>query len=495
MPIVRRKTTAPLDPKAAGVSNPRDADTSLKVPDPTGVLTRTTFLTTGPLRGTVAQQNYSKQVMQALKQRLHGEIIAEIRDSVDVSDVLSVRNEIERLFSRFMADEDVILNRSERSKLLDQVTAEILGYGPIQELLNNDNVSEIMVNGPQQVWIEQEGRLSLTDIHFKDDEHVMRIINRIVAPLGRHVDEASPMVDARLPDGSRVNVIIPPLSLIGPTISIRKFSRVPLAAADLVKLGSITDKAMVFLEAAVKSRLNIIVAGGTSTGKTTFLNVLSSFIPNDERIITIEDAAELQLQQIHVIPLEARPSNVEGVGEIAIRELVINALRMRPDRIIVGECRGKEALDMLQAMNTGHDGSITTVHSNGPRDTLSRIETMVLMAGTDLPSRAIREQIAAAFDLIIYMDRLESGARKITSISEIVGYQEETILTQEIFRLDLDDHDGREGYLLRTTGLRPLVMKKLERARNYMPADFFESTDLEDSRNAQAVKEAISRGR
>ena len=315
---------------------PRDIDSSLKVPDPTGILTRTTSLTTGPLRGTVAQQNYSKQVMQALKQRLHGKIISEIRDFVDVSDVLSVRNEIERLFSRFMADEDVILNRSERSKLLDQVTAEILGYGPIQELLNNDNVSEIMVNGPQQVWIEQEGRLSLTDIHFKDDEHVMRIINRIVAPLGRHVDEASPMVDARLPDGSRVNVIIPPLSLIGPTISIRKFSRVPLAAADLVKLGSITDKAMVFLEAAVKSRLNIIVAGGTSTGKTTFLNVLSGFIPNDERIITIEDAAELQLQQIHVIPLEARPSNVEGVGEIAIRELVINALRMRPDRIIVG---------------------------------------------------------------------------------------------------------------------------------------------------------------
>jgi pilus assembly protein CpaF len=225
------------------------------------------------------------------------------------------------------------------------------------------------------------------------------------------------------------------------------------------------------------------------------LNVLSGFIPNDERIITIEDAAELQLQQIHVIPLEARPSNVEGAGEIAIRDLVINALRMRPDRIIVGECRGKEALDMLQAMNTGHDGSITTIHSNGPRDTLSRIETMVLMAGTDLPSRAIREQIAAAFDLIIYMDRLETGARKITSISEIVGYQEETILTQEIFRLDLDDHDGREGYLLRTTGLRPLVMKKLERARNYMPADFFESPDREDSRNAQAVKEAISRGR
>jgi pilus assembly protein CpaF len=493
MPIIRRKGTSPLDPTADNASAGIAARLN-SVQHPTGTLTNTTYLTTGPLRGTLAQQNHSKQVMQELKQRLHGKIIAEIRDSVDVSDVLLLRNEIERLFSRFMADEDVILNRSERGKLLDQVTAEILGYGPIQELLSNDSVSEIMVNGPKQVWIEQDGRLSLTDIHFKNDEHVMRIINRIVAPLGRHVDEASPMVDARLPDGSRVNVIIPPLSLIGPTISIRKFSRVPLATRDLVRLGSITEKAMTFLEAAVKSRLNMVVAGGTSTGKTTFLNVLSSFIPDNERIITIEDAAELQLQQIHVIPLEARPSNVEGAGAITIRELVINALRMRPDRIIVGECRGKEALDMLQAMNTGHDGSMTTIHSNGARDTLSRIETMVLMAGTDLPSRAIREQIASAFDLVVYMDRLEDGSRKITSISEIVGFQEETILTQEIFRLDQDDHDGREGYMLKTTGIRPLVMRKLERSRNYMPADFFEASDR-DSTSTQAIKEAISRGR
>jgi len=323
----------------------------------------------------------------------------------------------------------------------------------------------------------------------------MRIINRIVAPLGRHIDEASPMVDARLPDGSRVNVVIPPLSLIGPTISIRKFSRVPLAPTDLVRFGSITEKAMTFLEAAVKSRLNIIVAGGTSTGKTTFLNVLSSFVPSNERIITIEDAAELQLQQVHVIPLEARPSNMEGAGAITIRELVINALRMRPDRIIVGECRGKEALDMLQAMNTGHDGSMTTIHSNGARDTLSRIETMVLMAGTDLPSRAIREQIASAFDLVIYMDRLEDGSRKITSISEIVGFQEETILTQEIFKLDQDDHDSSDGHLLKTTGLRPLAMRKLERSRNYMPADFFESPDRAAKAANQAMREAMNRGR
>ncbi len=489
MPVVRRKTTGPLrDPQDNGSKSA--TGTGL-----TGGLTRTAYLTTGPLRGTVAQQNYSKQVMQELKQRLHTKIIAEIRDSVDVSDVLSVRSEIERLFSRFMAEEDVILNRSERSKLLDQVTAEILGYGPIQELINNDAVSEIMVNGPQQVWIEQDGRLTMTDIHFKDDDHVMRIINRIVAPLGRHVDEASPMVDARLPDGSRVNVIIPPLSLIGPTISIRKFSRVPLSAADLIKLGSISSKAMLFLEAAVRASLNIVIAGGTSTGKTTFLNVLSSFVPDDDRIITIEDAAELQLQQIHVIPLEARPANVEGAGEISIRDLVINALRMRPDRIIVGECRGKEALDMLQAMNTGHDGSMTTSHSNGPRDTLSRIETMVLMAGTDLPSRAIREQIAAAFDLVIYMDRLDSGARKVTSISEIVGFQEETILMQEIFRLEQADHDGREDYEIRATGIRPLVMRKLERSRQYMPTDFFESPGMGASLGMQTAKETISRAR
>ena len=303
------------------------------------------------------------------------------------------------------------------------------------------------------------------------------------------------MVDARLPDGSRVNVIIPPLSLIGPTISIRKFSRVPLSVDDIIRLGSISEKAMLFLEACVKSSLNIIIAGGTSTGKTTFLNVLSSFVPDDERIITIEDAAELQLQQIHVIPLEARPANIEGAGEISIRDLVTNALRMRPDRIIVGECRGKEALDMLQAMNTGHDGSMTTIHSNGPRDTLSRIETMVLMAGTDLPSRAIREQIGAAFDLVVYMERLESGARKITHISEITGFQEETIMMQEIFRLEQVEHDGREEEELRTTGIRPMVMRKLERARHYMPIDFFEAPALSVGLGIQASREAASRVR
>jgi pilus assembly protein CpaF len=466
VPIVRKKVTAPLVRTQNGSAQG----------DP---LAQTNYLTvTGPRTTQLASQNQNKQILAQLKQRIHGKIIAELRDSIDLSDVMSVRREAERLFSRFMGEEDIILNRSERNKLENQVIAEILGYGPIQELINDDNVSEVMVNGPSQVWVEQSGRLSLTDIHFQDDDHVMRIINRIVAPLGRHVDEASPMVDARLPDGSRVNVIIPPLSLIGPTISVRKFKRVPYRADELVKMGSVTPKAMVFLDAAVKSKLNIVVAGGTSTGKTTFLNVLSSFIPDDDRIITIEDAAELQQQQLHVIPLEARPPNIEGAGQVSIRDLVINALRMRPDRIVVGECRGKEALDMLQAMNTGHDGSMTTIHSNGPRDTLARIETMVLMAGTDLPSKAIREQIASAFDLVIYMDRLEDGSRKVTSISEILGLEEGTILMQEIFKLDTVEGDGLSEYDLRPTGLRPMAMRKLERARHYMPTDFFESPQL-----------------
>ncbi len=473
MPVIRRSTTGPLRP----IDNTNQ----------TGVLSTQTGVlntVTGPLRTNPnsfqreAPATPAKQNLVQVRQRLHSKIIADLRDSVDLSDDYRVRQEIEKLFNRFMNDEDLILGRTERAKLQNQVVAEILGYGPIQELINDDSVSEIMVNGPSQVWIEQDGKLTRTDIHFQDDEHVMRIINRIVAPLGRHVDEASPMVDARLPDGSRVNCIIPPLSLIGPTISIRKFSRVPFTADDLIRMGTVTEKAVVFLEACVKSGLNIIVAGGTSSGKTTFLNVLSSFIPNDERIITIEDAAELQLQQVHVIPLESRPSNIEGAGEIGIRDLVVNSLRMRPDRLIVGECRSKEALDMLQAMNTGHDGCMTTVHSNGARDTLSRIETMVLMAGTDLPLRAIREQVASAFDLLVYMERLEDGSRKVTTVSEILGMEEDTILMQNIFQYDTMDRDGRTSRELRPQGLRPMAMRKLERANHYMPSDFFESPQV-----------------
>jgi pilus assembly protein CpaF len=471
MPVVRRSSTGPLRP----AENPTSTGI---LSTQTGVLNPATAPMRSPGHGGQSLAPHSKSTVVQMRQRLHSKIITELRDSVDLSDDIGVRREIERLFGRFMAEEDVILSRTERAKLQNQVTAEILGYGPIQELINDDNVSEIMVNGPSQVWIEQEGRLVRTDIHFQDDEHVMRIINRIVAPLGRHVDEASPMVDARLPDGSRVNVIIPPLALIGPTISIRKFSRVPFTADDIMRMGTATEKAMVFLDSCVKSGLNVIVSGGTSSGKTTFLNVLSSFIPNDERIITIEDAAELQLQQVHVIPLESRPSNIEGAGEVGIRELVVNSLRMRPDRIIVGECRSKEALDMLQAMNTGHDGCMTTIHSNGPRDTLSRIETMVLMAGTDLPLRAIREQVASAFDLLIYMERMDDGSRRVTSISEVLGMEEDTVLMQNIFQFDTMERDGRTVRELRPQGLRPMVMRKLERANHYMPTDFFESPQV-----------------
>jgi pilus assembly protein CpaF len=470
MPLIRPKQAGPLT-------------TQPENPMQTSVLGRSSTMTTGIPNGTsrlgggTGPLAPNKQVIAQLKQRLHARIIGELRDTIDLTDVIAVRREIERHFTRFMSEEDIILNRSERTKLQSQVIAEILGYGPIQELINDDSVSEIMVNGTSQVWIEQSGKLVLTDIHFQDDEHVMRIINRIVAPLGRHVDEASPMVDARLPDGSRVNVIIPPLSLIGPTISIRKFSRVPFTVNDLVRMRTLTEKAVIFLEAAVKSRLNIIVAGGTSTGKTSFLNILTSFVSEDERIITIEDAAELQLQQRHVLPLEARPANMEGAGEVSIRDLVMNALRMRPDRIVVGECRGREALDMLQAMNTGHDGSMTTIHSNGARDTLSRVETMVLMAGTDLPSRAIREQIASAFDLVIYLDRLDDGSRKVTAISEVLGIEDGTILMQDIFRYEGGEWDKQGEAQLEPLGLRPAVMRKLERFHYYMPTDFFEPSD------------------
>jgi pilus assembly protein CpaF len=407
---------------------------------------------------------------------MHARIIEEMRDSVDVSDVLSVRREVERLFEIYMSQEDLVISANEHARLRDSVAAEVLGFGPIQDLINDDSISEIMVNGPADVWVEQHGELELTDLHFEDDEHVMRIINRIVAPIGRHVDESCPMVDARLPDGSRVNVIIPPVALGGPTISIRKFRRVPYSSDDLVRIGTIPEKAMTFLATAVQAGVNILVAGGTSTGKTTFLNVLSCNIPSNERIITIEDAAELQLQQRHVIRLESRPPNIEGRGEITIRGLVINALRMRPDRIVVGECRGAEALDMLQAMNTGHDGSMTTVHANGPRDALSRVEAMVMMAGMDLPSRVVREQITSAFDLVIYLDRMPNGARRVTSITEVVGLERETITTQEIFAMsNQDESDGEPGEGgLTLTGIRPALMKKIERARHYLPADFFD---------------------
>jgi pilus assembly protein CpaF len=358
--------------------------------------------------------------------------------------------------------------------LFEQIAAEILGFGPLQPLLEDDTITEIMVNGPKNVYIERKGKLHRVPVTFENNDHVMRIIDRIVAPLGRRIDESSPYVDARLQDGSRVNAVIPPISLVGPTLTIRKFSRNPITVEQLIQFGSISPEAVQFLKACVESRLNILISGGTGSGKTTFLNVMSSFIPGDERIITIENAAELQLRQEHVVTLESRPPNIEGRGEITIRDLVINSLRMRPERIIVGECRGGETLDMLQAMNTGHDGSMTTAHANSPRDAIARVETMCLMAGMELPIRAIREQVASAMDLICHQERMRDGTRKITSITEVSGMEGDVITMTDIFVFEQTGiENGKIIGRLRPTGLRPKFMDKIEATGINLPPSIF----------------------
>jgi pilus assembly protein CpaF len=405
--------------------------------------------------------------------RIHARLAASIGRSIDTASSESVRALINDQFPAALDEEKVSLSRTDRLRLQDAVLAEVVGYGPIQDVLSDDNVSEVMVNGAKQVWIEREGKLHLTDISFSDDDHVLRVIQRIVAPLGRRCDESSPMVDARLPDGSRVNAIIPPLSLIGPTLTIRKFRKVPYGPMELLKNATLTSEALQFLAASVKGRMNVVVAGGSGAGKTTFLNTLSNFISERERIVTIEDAAELQLQQLHVLTLESRPPNAEGRGEVAIRDLFRNALRMRPDRVIIGECRGPEALDMLQAMNTGHDGSLTTIHANGPRDALSRIETMVLMSGADLPLRAIREQIVAAIDLVVFVERMQDGSRKVTQVSEVRGLEGDVITMQDIFAFDTRTAADRMRTDLRPTGIRPALTDRLAARGIQLPSAWF----------------------
>lgn len=386
-----------------------------------------------------------------------------------------LREIIEPIYSRALTNANVVVNRVDRTRMLDMIIADIIGFGPIQPLLDRDDITEVMVNGPNQIYIEYKGKLQLTEVKFLDDEHVNQVIERIVAPLGRRIDESSPMVDARLPDGSRVNAIIPPLSLVGPSITIRKFRKDPFTVEDLIKFGSFPPEFGELVRACVIGKLNIIVSGGTGSGKTTMLNVLSSFIPEDDRVVTIEDAAELQLQQPHVVRLEKRPANIEGKGEIGIRELVVNSLRMRPDRIVVGECRSGETLDMLQAMNTGHDGSLTTVHANNARDALNRIETLVLMAGVDLPLRAIRQQIAAAVDVIIQVARLRDGSRRTIQMSEILGMEGETIVMQDIFLFEQTglDEDGKIIGGLEPTGLRPRFNQRIEDAGITLPPTLF----------------------
>ncbi len=428
-------------------------------------------------RGGLGGSRSSKEGYSDLMRRIQSRLLQELDPSISAAEPAEIRQSIRELLDQVLQQEGIVLSRVERQRLFDQIAAEILGFGPLQPLLEDDSITEIMVNGPKQIYVERGGKLYKTPITFEDDEHVMRIIERIVAPLGRRVDEASPYVDARLPDGSRVNIVIPPIALNGPVITIRKFYRTPLTIEDLIRFGSITPEVVQFLEACVKARLNIIVAGGTGSGKTTLLNILSGFIPNDERIVTIENAAELQLRQEHVVRLESRPPNIEGEGEVSIRDLVINSLRMRPDRIIVGEVRGGEALDMLQAMNTGHEGSMTTLHSNSPRDTLARLETMVLMAGMELPTRAIREQIASAVDLIVYQSRMRDGSRKVVAVSEIAGMEGDVISMTDLF---VFEHGGyREGKVhgrLRPTGLRPKFMDKIRAAGIYLPPRIFAPT-------------------
>jgi pilus assembly protein CpaF len=411
-----------------------------------------------------------------LKNRVHLAVIGDLGPQLfNVSmDPIALRERVLVDIRRHLAEEQGI-SRDDRERLASEIADDALGHGPLERLLADDSISEIMVNGPYDIWIERQGRLFDTKVRFDDESHMRRIINKIVAEVGRRVDESSPMVDARLPDGSRVNIIIPPLSLSGPLITIRKFSKKRLNLEELIRIGTLTSESVEFLERCVHAELNILISGGTGSGKTTLLNALSASIPDEDRIVTIEDAAELQLNQRHVLRLESRPKNIEGEGEVPIRELVRNSLRMRPDRIIVGEVRGAEALDMLQAMNTGHDGSLSTVHANSSRDALARVETMVLMAGFDLPVRAIRQQVSAALDLIVHLERLEDGSRRVTAITEVQRMESDVITLQDLFRFKLEEvaSDGKIVGGLTCTGLRPASLHKFEKRGIALPLTMF----------------------
>jgi pilus assembly protein CpaF len=418
---------------------------------------------------------------EELKRLIHGKLVDKL-DLSKVSDLAgdTLRREIRLVVERLCDTENPLLNRMERERLIDEVLDETFGFGPLEILLKDPTISDILVNGPHRIFVERRGKMEKTDVKFRDNDHLLQIIDRIVSKVGRRVDETSPMVDARLPDGSRVNAIIPPLALDGPSMSIRRFGTNPLKLEDLLNFKAFTPEMAMLMEAAIKARLNIIISGGTGSGKTTLLNTLSSFIPSEDRIITIEDAAELQLQQEHVVRLETRPPNIEGKGQVSTRDLVRNALRMRPERIVIGECRGPEALDMLQAMNTGHAGSLTTLHANSPRDAQARLETMIMMGGLELPIKAMRQQISSAVDLVIQANRLQGGPRKLTSITEVMGMEGDVIIMQDIFRFKQlgIDQNGRAFGQFEATGVRPTFVPRLEASGIKLPSNLFQERIL-----------------
>ena len=430
------------------------------------------------MRGTATQAPEAgcPQEFEQIKRRIHGKLV----DKLDLSRVGdlkgdTLRREIRMVVEHLCDAEETLLNRQERERIVDEVIDEVLGLGPLELLLKDESISDILINGPKNIFVEKGGQMQKSDVEFRDNKHLLQIIDRIVSKVGRRVDETSPMVDARLEDGSRVNAIIPPLALDGAAVSIRRFGSNPLKLEDLLNFKAFTPEMVMLLEGCIKARLNCIISGGTGSGKTTLLNTLSSFIGHEDRIVTIEDAAELQLQQDHVVRLETRPPNIEGTGSITATDLVKNALRMRPERIIIGECRGGETLDMLQAMNTGHDGSMTTVHSNSPRDAVTRLETLVMMAGYDMPVKAIRQQIAGAVHVLIQANRLQGGPRRVTAITEVIGMEQDTVITQDIFRFVQEGigEDGKAfGHFL-CTGVRPSFMDKLEAAGVRLPASAF----------------------
>lgn len=418
----------------------------------------------------------SQDNFEALKTHIHGKLVEKL-DLTRLSDLEgdTLRREIRLVVEHLCDTENPLLNRSERERLIEEVLDETFGFGPLELLLKEEGVADIMINGPKHVFLEKDGQIVRSNVTFRDNEHLMQILDRIVSKVGRRIDETSPMCDARLPDGSRVNAIIPPLALDGPSLTIRRFGSNPLTLEDLLRFGAFTPEMVMLLEGGMKARLNMVISGGTGSGKTTLLNTLTSFIPNDQRMITIEDAAELQLQQDHVLRLETRPANIEGKGRVNATDLVKNALRMRPDRIIIGECRGPETLDMLQAMNTGHEGSLTTVHANTPRDAVARIETLINMSGIEIPLKSIRQQFASAVDLIIQANRLQGGPRKVTHITEVVGLEQDVVIMQDIFRFVQDgiDENGKAFGHFVSTGVRPAFMDRFEQAGIRLPGNLF----------------------